>query len=181
MGVQIVFEVIIFISFGYRHSSKVAGLYGSFVFNFLRDLHTIFRSGYTSLQAHQQGRRASFSPHPCQHLLSLAFLMMGILKKHEVTSHCGFAFPSWLVILSISLCASWPFKYTFFGKMSSQVLCPLVNWNIWVFLLLDCMSSLYIWVLPLIRKNTIFPLSQFAFFGGGLLYFTSISSEQVTK
>ena len=34
MGVQIVFEVIILISFGYLRSSKIAGLYGSFVLIF---------------------------------------------------------------------------------------------------------------------------------------------------
>lgn len=180
MGVQIVFEVIIFISFGYRRSSKIAGSYSSFVFNFLRDLHTIFCSGYTSLQAHQQCRRASFSPHPCQHLLSLAFLMMGILKKHEVISHCGFAFPSWLVILSISSCTSWPFKYNFFGKMSSQVLCPLVNWNICFFAIGLHEFFIYLGITPYQKKYNISSLTG-CFFWGGLLYFTSISSEQVTK
>jgi len=36
-------------------------------FSFLRDLHTVLRSGSISL--HSQGRKVAFSPHPLQHLL----------------------------------------------------------------------------------------------------------------
>ena len=31
----------------------------------------------------------------------------------------------------------------FFGKMSIPILCPFVNWIVWGFFLLSCMSSLY--------------------------------------
>ena len=34
--------------------------------------------------------------------------------------------------------------YIFFGEMSIQVLCLFLNWVIWGFLLLSCISSLYI-------------------------------------
>ena len=74
-GVLVSFSV--FISSGYMSRSGIIVSYGSFILHFLRSLHTVFRSGYISLQS----RNASvpFSPHPLQHLLFVDFLMMAIL------------------------------------------------------------------------------------------------------
>jgi len=52
--------------------------YGSSIFNFLRKF-IVFHSGCTNLHFHQQYMRGSFSPHPCQHVLLLVFLMIAIL------------------------------------------------------------------------------------------------------
>ena len=60
-------------------SSGIAGSYGSSISSFLRNLHIIIYSGYTSLHFHQHCKRVPFSPHPLQHLLFAGFLIAAIL------------------------------------------------------------------------------------------------------
>lgn len=53
--------------------SRIAGSCGSSIITLLKNLHTVFHSGYINLHSHQLWPRDAFFLHPHQHLLFIVF------------------------------------------------------------------------------------------------------------
>ena len=86
IGMHVTFWVIVLSKYTSRH--RTIGSYGKSIFSFLRNLHTVFHSGFPSLYSHQQCMKLFFSSQPLQYLLFVDILMKTRMCHWcEVVSH----------------------------------------------------------------------------------------------
>ena len=79
MNIGVHMSLSLLVSLVCMPSSGIAGLYGSSISSFLRNLHTVLHSGCPSLHSHEQCKKIPFSPYSVQHLLFVDFRIAAIL------------------------------------------------------------------------------------------------------
>ena len=117
----------------------------------VRNLRTALHSGCISFHSHQKCTRVLFSPHPCQHLLSVFFMMAVILTS------------VWWYLIVVLICISliisdvehlfmtcWPSAFPLWKKCLFISFAHFLAWSFdWLFgfLMLSCVAVYIFWTL----------------------------------
>jgi hypothetical protein len=138
--------------FGYMPRSAITESYDSFIFRFLRNLHTAFHNGCTNLHSYQWC--IPISLHPLQHLLMFMFLkiitLIGVRWNLSAVLICIFYGQGCCTLLYVLIGPLYLFLWIF----PIQFMCPFLYWVV-DSLGLRFFNSLQIWIISsLLDKQT---------------------------